>query len=591
MVDDNDIDEETAALLETAFDEGLEDEDEADDAFVKEARLRLRRQTLDEPWTKASRPALDEPARHRLGRQSLDGGSAPWMYSGSADFGELERQLFNAIVAVRNDDHTTFDLDVSLKLLEKIRTQAITHRVDSVIAAIEVETAKVLRHTGHLKEAAARGSLAIEISEREGWRRTCILAHFELGMLFSGNDESATDRHYSAAEAMVREGDVDLRARLTYGRARAARKRADLRGAIGLIERSISLYERSDDPFGLARARARLGSYLRLRGDFPRATDQLDLALTMARRSGFKRVEALALLDLGHIYRLARRDDSAHAVLTSAKVLFSEIGHSAGRAHALIGLAVLEQRGGDHERAVASAKEALILYRERDIRACRATSAPTAFALRTLGECWRDAGKDPRMAEQYLNGAIDAYRLLDNRDGVALSLAAKATLLARSPEKIRDALTFAMEAVDGLADMPGRFWQGVDNTALRGNHSWCFDAAVSIALTCDAEPEQWKAINTAASDKRLRELRLSLGATEGPLGDAVRELCLVELMMRPPAHDPDLGFVPAERGGLVARREELLDRVHDLSPSAATDLRAPALAVGVAGALRPMPLR
>jgi len=213
-----DNDDDIAALLRAAFDDGPEDQ--PDDAFIAEAR-------------------------HRRRRHSLHEGSDRWMYSLSSQSSELEQQLFQAIMAVRNDDHTTFDLDESLKLLDKIRAQAVTYQVDTAIAAIEVETAKVLRHTGHLKESAAHGAHAVEISEREGLRRTFILAHFELGMLFSGNGDAATDQHYSAAEALVREGDVDLRARLMYGRARAARKRADLREAIRLVENSICLYERT----------------------------------------------------------------------------------------------------------------------------------------------------------------------------------------------------------------------------------------------------------------------------------------------------------------------------------------------------------
>jgi tetratricopeptide (TPR) repeat protein len=108
--------------------------------------------------------------------------------------------------------------------------------------------------------------------------------------------------------------------------------------------------------------------------------------------------------------------------------LFSAIGLESGKAHSLVGLALLEMRCGQPEVTVPYGFEAYHLFQQSAILASRQRSAFTALALRCLGGCLRDCGRFEE-AGSYLDKAIEMYQVLGHCDGVALSLAAKARLV------------------------------------------------------------------------------------------------------------------------------------------------------------------
>ena len=582
-----------ARLLDAVLDDAQSEA--TDDAFMEEALRRfalVRSGLYDGPGARPA-PAERDEARSAPGiegraRRDRASGArvietrgkreAPFSTYTQRGHSELEQELFNVIEAVRSNSHTTPDFDNAQVLLTMIVTQARVCGIFTAEAAAYIESAKNRRHAGHLGDADRYARNALKISQAHEFRRSTILSYIELGML------SGDDGYLDHAAALAEPEDIELNARLSYAYARS-KSQFDLLGAVAHIVQSEIMYEAAGDSYGLARAKAGLGAYLRLLGNFKAARRHLEEALELTRRGGFRRVEGYVLLDLGDIHRVTGREYEARLLLTSAKDLFSTLGHIGGRARALVGLALLEVRARKGGAAgVAYAEEACSLYERIDNVVGRGVSASTALALRCMGGALRDLDADEdkvtraerlQRAGQCLDDAIAAYRALENRDGEALCLVGKAKLVARS-DTPKAALPLAMQALDILAEMPGRFWQGTDGNVIEGFHSWCYRDTVTIALECQDYKGAQAALLAGEVDKELRELRAELVRLGGELGEAVHQLVLVELMMHSPAHEPNLGVAPPLHPKSVndETRQRVLQKIESLDPHIAQRLRS-----------------
>ncbi|MEA2534794.1 MAG: hypothetical protein QOJ93_2605 [Actinomycetota bacterium] len=491
---------------------------------------------------------------------------------------DIEEELASQIRTVSNDHHRACNLAAGKLLLDEVIERAQLEELPKVLAQACVEMGTNRRHAGCRSEAEDWAVRAVGLSSQVTLdRRDLILALNELGMVTCRSD---FDWHFKQAQLLLEDGDTDLRARLDYGLARSAWKRGECLPAIEKLRDCLEQYAELPDTYGVARANARLGMYLRLRGEFPDALTHLESAFAVAREYGFVRIEANALVDLGHLDTARGNTEEARAKLNKARRLYETMGHPAGLANSLSALANVERQEGNLERATDWAKEACDLSQKQDAEDGQRVSPGTALALRRWGECLYDSGT-PEKAVGPLDQARRAYRQLRNPDGEALTLATKARILKDHHHDKTGSLHAAMYALDLISEMPGRFWQGTDMDLVTGRHSWCYETAADIAQSCGDRRAVWKATNAAELDRNLRELRRGLlRGNEGvKAGDRekvkgiVRQVLDVELAIRPPAFDPLPGIPVACATHLRRERDELLDALGAYVPLHADALR------------------
>jgi tetratricopeptide (TPR) repeat protein len=491
---------------------------------------------------------------------------------------DIEHELASQIRTVSNDHHRACNLAAGKMLLDEVIERAEREELPKVLAQACVEMGTNRRHAGCRSEAEMWAVRAVRLSSQVTLdRRDLILALNELGMVTCRSD---FDWHFKQAQLLLEDGDTDLRARLDYGLARSAWKRGECLPAIEKLRDCLEQYAELPDTYGVARANARLGMYLRLRGEFPEAVTHLESAFTVAREYGFVRIEANALVDLGHLDTARGNTEEARTKLNKARRLYETMGHPAGRANALSALANVERQEGNLARAIDWAKEACDLSQKQDAEDGQRVSPGTALALRRWGECLYESGT-PEKAVGPLDQARRAYRRLGNPDGEALTLATKARILKDHDHDKTGSLNAAMYALDLISEMPGRFWQGTDMDLVTGRHSWCYETVADIAQACGDRRAVWKATNAAELDRNLRELRRGLlRGNEGvkpvdreEVKGIVRRVLDVELAIRPPAFDPLPGIPVACATHLLKERDKLLDALGEYMPLQADALR------------------
>jgi tetratricopeptide (TPR) repeat protein len=491
---------------------------------------------------------------------------------------DIEHELDSQLRTVRNDHHRTCNLAAGKMLLDDVIERAQLEELPKALAQACVEMGTNRRHAGCRSEAEEWAVRGVRLSSQVTLdRRDLILALFELGMVTCRSD---FDWHFKQAQLLLEDGDTDLMARLDYGLARSAWKRGECLPAIEKLRECLAQYVRLSDTYGVARANARLGMYLRLRGEFTEALAHLQRAIEVAWQYGFVRIEATALVDLGHLDTARGRTVEAREKLNKARRLYETMGHPAGRANALSALANVERQEGNLTRATVWAKEACDLCQQQDAEDDQRVSPGTALALRRWGECLYESGT-PEEAVGPLDQAQRAYRRLGNPDGEALTLVTKARILKDHHHDKRKSLEAAMHALDLISEMPGRFWQGTDVDLVTGRHSWCYETAADIAQACGNRRAVWRATNAAELDRNLRELRRSLlRGNEGvkpvhreEVKGIVRRVLDVELAIRPPAFDPLPGIPVACATHLRRERDELLDALGRYMPVHADALR------------------
>src|SRR5262249_52389649 len=137
--------------------------------------------------------------------------------------------------------------------------------------------------------------------------------------------------------------DVSRRAvrHLHAARMRASR-RGDRSAAAGLIDRELRL-RAPDDPARI-RLMTDLAALLRWLGDLPRATQLLDEAVRMARRSGDQLAEGHALLERFEVAIMRANEDVSESSAEVERLLpiFEAAGDHRGVARAMRTISVIE---------------------------------------------------------------------------------------------------------------------------------------------------------------------------------------------------------------------------------------------------------
>ncbi|HEX5963529.1 MAG TPA: adenylate/guanylate cyclase domain-containing protein, partial [Gemmatimonadales bacterium] len=212
--------------------------------------------------------------------------------------------------------------------------------------------------------------------------------------------------------ALVRDSQMALR--LAGGLAWFWFFRGYLREGRGWLERTLAA---SGDPGPLhAEALAAAGRLARHLGDYGGAIALLERSLELARSFQDRRVEALALHELGALAGLAEGDAAREAALTEASLaLWRELGDSWGIARTLNNLGYEAYLQGDLDRAVSLLDEGVTLARVAGDRSVlgyildsRGVVAEAQGELARATDLYQEA---LTLADQVGNPLVEAYAL------------------------------------------------------------------------------------------------------------------------------------------------------------------------------------
>jgi DNA-binding SARP family transcriptional activator/tetratricopeptide (TPR) repeat protein len=202
---------------------------------------------------------------------------------------------------------------------------------------------------------------------------------------------------------------------LTAGLTELLRRDGPWTDALSLHTRAVQAAAGLGDTVEHANALDDLATVRRLSGDYPAATQDMQLAVNIYRQLGNRLGEANALTGLGKA--LSRTADYAAAavVVQQAQDVYRELGDRLGEAGALVELALTRGMTSDFPGAQQVLHPALALYQQLGDRPGH------AYALRMLATAHCRLG-DFTGARELLHLALDLYRQLDSRSGQALTL-------------------------------------------------------------------------------------------------------------------------------------------------------------------------
>jgi predicted ATPase/DNA-binding SARP family transcriptional activator/tRNA C32,U32 (ribose-2'-O)-methylase TrmJ len=238
------------------------------------------------------------------------------------------------------------------------------------------------------------------------------------------------------AEARVRYRDADDRlgqARVADRLGRVSLYRGDPSAAAADLTHSADVFRQAGSPHDLGQSLTGLSVALALTGRHEEARDAAQTALDIFRSIGDPFFHALALGDLGWVQYLGGDLTSAIESLEASLELRRQIDSRWLTAQTLNQLAEVERFAGRRDQAIGHLEESLVVAEDVGARAWMATG------LRDLGlVALRD--HDPAAAAVHLSKAIEHFRSLENRQGLAQcleGLAAVAAAQARSGEARR----------------------------------------------------------------------------------------------------------------------------------------------------------
>jgi hypothetical protein len=111
---------------------------------------------------------------------------------------------------------------------------------------------------------------------------------------------------------------------------------------------------REGDPLGVAVTDLQLGRIARARGLLPAARTHFDRSRPVLHRIGYRRGEAMLLLELGLLEKELGRQDKAAVYLSESADLFGTLGHGPGQGQALEALESLREDDDEAQTARTS---------------------------------------------------------------------------------------------------------------------------------------------------------------------------------------------------------------------------------------------
>lgn len=457
-----------------------------------------------------------------------------------------------------------FALDQVTAQLREVADEAEKLTLVAPLAEALIAMADIRHHAGDWTGAWELGRRAMACAERMGDTDALVRAQLEVALAMSrlGQEPDKELRQAAAHLDGLAPGTAAL---VKYIHAKIADERSDLERTRVLLTEALGLADAAQERRLLCRVHIRLGYLDRLAGDLDSAEEHSAAGLEIAEDCGFRRLQAYGLLDLGMVSLKRGEDDKAFVHLLGALRLFSDIGHVTGTAHASSALSAQMRLRGELDEAEVLQRCALAVYiQSRNV-------CGQALAHRRLGQILRDDGRYDE-GQGHLESAIELYRQLESLDGEALSLAALAKLM-RARFKPARALPLALEAIDKLGEMSGRFCQGSGRAQFSRLHSWCY----SFAFLCAAESEDAAAaLRVAAAvvadreGKRAREELL--GSDDAELRHIGRQIVSCELSLLGSADEP-IGHPATHAEALRLTLHRLFEQLQDANANIADSFR------------------
>ncbi|MDA0640214.1 AfsR/SARP family transcriptional regulator [Nonomuraea ferruginea] len=250
----------------------------------------------------------------------------------------------------------------------------------------------------------------------------------------------------TALAAAERDGDLRGQAAMCYSIGRARLLTADLKGAMGFLERAQALCRLAGWSQGEASVLQSRGVVLKQLGEPRRAIPLYQRAVEIHRELGSVRGEARGLNNLASANLMLARLDRAEECLLACLALTERSGDTHLRTLTLVNLALVRQKQARLADALAYLEEALALAQTAGLRYAEAVTHET------FGWVHRDAGRHERAIDAFTR-ALGIAEEVENRRCQIASLtgtAAVETELGRTD----DALAH-LDAAARLAERTG----------------------------------------------------------------------------------------------------------------------------------------
>ncbi|MFL6199855.1 MAG: tetratricopeptide repeat protein, partial [Thermoanaerobaculia bacterium] len=235
----------------------------------------------------------------------------------------------------------------------------------------------VYRRRGDFEKGLKLGLEALDLYRTLKRPRDQALLLWNIGELYLGLGElrSALDAFEQAGEIGQALDRPDLLAPSLAGQGTALTELGDLSRASSLLERAVELSQQFDRRWEVS-GRIRLGDVYARAGRFQDARDQYEGALKVARDARYRRGEAMALGNLGHVLDRMHMEQTAIGHFDEARSILQELGDPDGVAKVLKGRAEAALGLGDVEAARSSAEAGIRIV--EDLR----SPLPNAFSDR-----------------------------------------------------------------------------------------------------------------------------------------------------------------------------------------------------------------
>jgi tetratricopeptide (TPR) repeat protein/transcriptional regulator with XRE-family HTH domain len=225
----------------------------------------------------------------------------------------------------------------------------------------------------------------------------------------------ALTRHTVAIAAAQHLGDRPGQAGALSNLGIMRRAMGDYSRAAQALERALSIYRDLGDQLGQANALNDLGAVRHLTSDHPGAAQALEGALRIYRDLGDHLGQASALNNLGNVRRETGDYPGTVQALDQALRIYLGLGDQLGQANALNNLGIVRRLTGDYPGAVQAQEQALRIYLDLGDQYGQAS------ARHGLGIARRLTGDYPGAARA-LEGALSICRDLGDRNGEAGTL-------------------------------------------------------------------------------------------------------------------------------------------------------------------------
>jgi tetratricopeptide (TPR) repeat protein len=218
--------------------------------------------------------------------------------------------------------------------------------------------------------------------------------------------------HTHARRAAQHTGDRDAEGHALANLGNVHGRLGDYRRAADYSEQALTVFREIGDRYGESRALTNLGNVYGRLGDYRQGAHYHRLSITVHREIGDRLGEARSLGHLGSDHERLGDYQQATDHHRRALALYREVDDRFGEARTLTNLGLVHERVGDYQQAVDHHERALALFREIGYRYAE------AHALTNLGSVHLRTGRI-RQAVDHHRQALAVFREIGDRGGEA----------------------------------------------------------------------------------------------------------------------------------------------------------------------------